>query len=643
MKKKKLRLLLGAFCVLFLFCMWKPGCRIAGKVLENTLDQRFSFGLSSGVYDHDITLRLSTNEWLPKKTLQIRYTLDGSEPGINSESYTSPLQFPCDELSVVTIAASVYDENNEKLGGPYRETYVLTPDKESLKDMLIVSLTAQQEDLFSEEKGILYPMTSFVTTGDGERWTLLHAQNFAQKGAEWARQAHIEILEGSGRRVISQGCRLSVAGNHGSVTHYPFSLNCKADEAYDESGKNEFAYDFFNELSHGGESNKYYYDSISLKNGGNDYYWGTLREDVRGTMLRNVVGLRLAEECGLLTTKNRPALVFLNGQFYNFVYLSANPTKTSLSVKTGLDSDYMVRVKGGERDCLTYFKLKKLYHSFPDMQDSEIFTRRAEFERRVDVEYLFRYYAFECLVGNADWPHNNFAIWRYIGNQKENNAYSDGKFREWVYDLDCTYNLEDWLADPFEAIFENTTGENCLLPILLQDEEYRSLFVNTVFDLLNSETFSEAHILSVIDEENDRFASWFAKLYGEEAEQGREENIALLKEQIRLRRGEVLAYLQKYFDVKAPYELSVLPAFGTGTVHVNSMDFKNTFYKGIYDSAYPVQITYRAGSRDHLAYWLVNYEKIEGETLTITEDMVLDGAVLVEPVIEMGNKMENME
>ena len=29
--------------------------------------------------------------------------------------------------------------------------------------------------------------------------------------------------------------------------------------------------------------------------------------------------------------------------------------------------------------------------------------------------------------------------------------------------------------------------------------------------------------------------------------------------------------------------------------------------------------------------------------LTITEDMVLDGAVLVEPVIEMGSKMENME
>lgn len=358
MKKKKLRLLLGALCILFIFCIWKQGCRIAGKILENTLDQRFSFGLSAGVYDHDITLRLSTNEWLPKKTLQIRYTLDGSEPGTDSEAYTAPLRFSCEGLSVVTIAASVYDENNEKLGGPYRETYVLTTDKESLKDMLIVSLTAQPEDLFSEEKGILYPMTSFVTTGEGERWELLHAQNFAKKGEEWARQAYIEILEGSGRRVISQGCRLSVAGNHGSVTHYPFSLNCKADEPYDKNGKNEFAYDFFDELNRGGESNKYYYDSISLKNSGNDYYWGSLREDVKGTMLRNVVGLRLAEECGLLTTKNRPVLVFLNGQFYNLAYLSANPTKKALAVKTGLNSDYMVRMKGGERSCFSYFKLK---------------------------------------------------------------------------------------------------------------------------------------------------------------------------------------------------------------------------------------------------------------------------------------------
>lgn len=213
--------------------------------------------------------------------------------------------------------------------------------------------------------------------------------------------------------MIDQNCGLSISGKHGSLLHYPFSLKCKADFVY-EADKNVFAYDFFDE-DDGNSAKKHYYDSISFKNSGNDYYWGELREDIKGTMLRNTVGLRMAEEMGLLASRQRLALVFLNGKFYNLTFLTANPNRKAVEVKTGLDDDLIIMNKSEEKECFSYFEIKKLHHSFPDLAASDIFKCREAFERKVDVEALLRYYAFECLIGNDDWPHNNYALWRYEG------------------------------------------------------------------------------------------------------------------------------------------------------------------------------------------------------------------------------------
>lgn len=628
-KRKKVIFVTGAFCVILLLCILVPRYRIVEKVSDQRLDRSFSFGLPDGVYDRDITIRLSTNMPLQKET-EIYYTMDGSMPDRESERYEQPITFQVENgLQVIHLRAAVY-QGEDLVGGPYDGTWLLTNAPESLQDMLIVSITADEDDLFSPEYGILYPPKSYVSTSFEGGWDEVHAQNFAQKGEEWVRPAQIKIFDGNGRVVIDQKCGLSVSGNHGAIMHYPFSLNCKADRSY-EPDKNRFLYDFFGEQKLK-QSENYYYDSISLKNSGNDYYWGELRDDVRGTMMRNTIGLRMAQEVGLLASDQRIALVFLNGEFYNLVYLSANPNEKTLSVKTGLNDEYFVVDKEGERYAFTNFKLKKLYHSFPDIQDSHIFERREEFERKIDMEELFRYYAFECIVGNADWPRNNYVLWRYIGNEKKENPYSDGKFRHWVYDLDCIYNLEDWLDDPWISLFENPDGETCLMITLMQIEDYRNQFVNTVLDQLNSETFSEEHILEIIEEENNKFAPWFRRVHGEEAERGRQENVVLLKQNVLARREQVMGYLEKYFQVNNPYELQVLPSERNGVIHMNSLYLADELYTGTYDAAYPARMEYIGTAGDMIDYWSVNGEKVETQELMITADMIRDGVVTVEPV-----------
>lgn len=607
-----------------------PNGKIVGKTEGNLLDRSFSFGTPEGVYSHDIALELRTN--LPDPGWEIYYTTDGSRPTKESAKYESPLLYKIDDgLQLIQIKAVVYLDG-EEVGGPYTGTFLLTRQPELLQDILVVSITSEQEGLFGAEEGILYPPESFISTGTEEGWALLHSQNFAQQGDEWVREANVTVFDGNGKTVLNQDCGISVSGSHGSLLHYPFSLKLKADKSYQED-KNVFRYDFFQEgaqlYQDGGMQ---YYDSISFKNGGNDYPFGTLREDIQGTMLRNTIGSRLAEEIGLLTTKQRIAIVFLNGEFYNITHLNANLNAKSIAVKTGLHKDYIITKKYPEKECFTESGLKKLYHSFPDLSDSNIFERREEFERKVDVEELFRYYAFECMVGNGDWPHNNYAMWKYIGNPDEENPYSDGKYRFWVFDTDTIYNLQEWLEDPWDAIFQDTRSENCLLPILMQIEDYRCQFVNTVYDLLNSGTFAEEHILQIIDEENSAYSPWFTWVYGEEKEEERERNVEQLKENVLQRRGQVEGYLKKYFGCESPYTLSVLPSGAAGRLHVNSLYLDGSGYTGSYDAAYPVRLTYEGSAVDRFGYWLVNGEKTEEETLVVTADMIRDGRVTVELV-----------
>ncbi len=631
-KKKKSAMLAGALILVLFPVLLAPHYKIVEKVSADRLDRSFSFGLPAGVYDRDITLELQTN--IPfADDLEIYYTTDGSMPDRQSEKYTHPLTF-CVEpgLKAVCLRASVYDKEGELAGGPYDGTWFLTNVPESLEGILLVSLQAEWKDLFGETAGILYPPVSYVTTGTGERWKEMHAQNFAQHGGEWECQAQIQIFEGDGRMVVDQGCGLSVSGKHGSLTHYPFSLNCRADVKYD-ADNTRFSYNFFEDrvLS---QKEFSYYNSISLKNGGNDYYWGDLRQDIRGTMLRNTIGLRLAREAGLLASEQRIALVFLNGDFYNLTYLQANSNKKTIAVMTGLNDDYIITRKEGEKYVFTYFALKRLYHSFPDLENSKVLEGRSRFEERVDMEELFRYYAFECIVGNGDWPKNNYQLWRYIGKEQEGNPYTDGRYRHWVYDLDCIYDLEYWLEDPWTALFEKPDSENCLLITLMQVESYRNQFVNTVLDLLNSPTFEEDHILQVIEEENNQYAPWYQWLYGAEAEQGREDNIRLLKDNVLKRRAEVMGYLQKYFQVENPYRLTVLAAEGDGRIWLNSLTLENQSFTGTYDAAYPVTITYR-DSRGHGAgCWMVNGVLTDTAELVITRDMIKDGCVTLQPIAE---------
>lgn len=528
-KKKFFSAAMLCSCVLLIVLAentWGPQHKIVEKNTDHLLDRAFSFGEDAGTYDHDIVLYPDTGLGFSDNS-EIRYTLDGSIPTENSILYKEPitLSMPEEGIKAYPVKASVY-RDGVQIGGPYESTYFLTSDPEFFKDVLMVSITSDPEGLFSETTGILYPAKTLGGLSDDLDWDGFLAQNCCQTGPEWIRDAHVEIFEGNKRRVINQDVGLSVSGFYGSLTHYPFSLNIKADDSY-EPGKNRFFYDFFHEKE-GPNANSYYYDKISFKNGGNDFNYMGARDDVFGCMLRNIVCSELAKECGFTVSNQRMAVLFLNGEFYNVAFTVAAVNEKSISAMTGIPDEQIVCQKLGEEPCMGMLRLKSSY-SYPDIEHTDLFEKHERFDNLVDMRELLRYYAFECMIGNTDWPGHNYCLWQYTGEENVNGPWGDNKYRPYIFDLDCAYHLQDPFTESWDQLFDNPRKEACLLLNLLQIDSYREIFREEWLNMLHSDTFSEEHIFTIIDEKDAMCAPLYKWVYGEETEAVRQQNILYFK------------------------------------------------------------------------------------------------------------------
>lgn len=629
--KKTYKLLLLLLSFICLFIVFRLEGSFPTLITSFNMDSAFSFSLENGFYAKDIQVALSLDS-PHAEHFQIHYTQDGSLPDLSSPLYEKPLSFKSGkELQAITLKA-VVSRNEKILGGPYTATYFVGNNAFSFTNALMVSITAEKEGLFSSETGILYPATDCGPTPEDWKW--FETQNCKQRGDEWIRDAHVDIFEPDGSNVISQNIGLCVDGDHGSMTHYPYSLKILAGEEYDESAP-AFAYDFFHYYNTRGTQFPHLqnFNNLVFRNGGNEYNAGVSDPAQRGTMLRWNIGSRLADEAGFLVAGARPALLFLNGEFYAATQLLDTYNYYNTGQRLELDKDYIELYKDSERSCTRQGGYEDLYYSYPDIENSPIFEKTEEFNETVSLDDMFLYYAFEVLVNNTDYPKKNYAIWRYLGAEDIANPYTDGKFRFFINDLDCIYDFR-YDDDLWTAYFHNIKKDGTLMGSLMQVEEYRIHFLNILCDLMNSGLFSPEHLDTVINEANADFSLIGSSYYTPEDEAKRQQNVSFLKESAFFRLSEVYAFLKETFAPQYPYVLSVkAPAYGS-LIHWSTWDMlpSDAAYAGTYYGDYPLTLSCKTNQYRQFSHWLVNGKKMDSEEITLDASLIQNGRIEIELV-----------
>ncbi len=629
LRHQKIVLILLSFILLFAFLTRQNS--LPTRIAAVDVTEAFSFSLENGFYQEDIQIAMSLP--FPRfRHMEIRYTLDGSTPHADSPLYTAPITCTAEEeIKAVTVKAIVCDRNQQILGGPYTATYFVGKQINAWTNALVVSITTDADGLYSPEKGILYPMADCGPTP--EDWAQFRKQNCKQRGEEWIRSAHMDIFEPDGSNVISQDIGLCVDGDHGSMTHYPYSLKVLADREYDPAHPS-FNYDFFSYYNTRGTEFPHIQDfnNMVFRNGGNEYNAGIANPEQKGSMLRWNIGSRLADEAGYMVAGARPAMIFLNGELYSVAQLQDTYNKYNTASKTRLNRNSLEIFKDSERVCTKSGGYEHLYYSWPQLENSPILQpdNQKKLEETVSMDDLFSYYAFEILVNNTDYPKKNYAIWRYT-EEDTGTPYADGKFRFLINDLDCTWDFR-YDDDLWTACFHNIKENGTLLGSLIQVDKYRARFLNALCDLMNSGLFDREHLDTVINEANNAFNLIASHYYSPEDEAKRQQNVNLLKENAFSRKEQVKTFIQDTFHPGAPYTLSVKAPengafirFSTVFLTAGDEDFQGTYY-----GDYPLTLSCEYNNYQAFACWKINGDYITTPTVTLDASCIQNGNITVE-------------
>ena len=457
---------------------------------ENAIESSIVFSKKSGFYNDEFYLKI----YAPSD--EIYYTLDGSEPTKDSIKYESPILIDdatknknvysartdvCgsfiakDPLYVVpdglvdkaTILKVVYyDEEENRSKTEHRTYFVDFEEKTGYDKVNIISVSTDPENLFSNEKGIYglgdtfkkYREENDLAARNYYRW----GANFLNRGKEWEREANIQVFNTSKELVLSQNVGVRIQGGV-SRGLLPKSLNFYA---RDEYGDNRMRYDFW--------GTGYYPQRMTLSSGGNDYH---------GKMLDRL-GADLTRDLEFCKMNFEPYVLFLNGEYWGFYYLTEKYDEHYIEHYYKVDSDNVVIIKNGklevgtEEDQDAYEQMRAFVET-ADMTDAVNYQIACSM---LDMESFLDYFAAEIYMARrVDWPSSNYALWR--SRETSEKAYEDGKWRWMLFDVNTSAFISD--IDDHNTL-EYVLSESQMFANLYKNEKFKEAFSEKIVQMADT-------------------------------------------------------------------------------------------------------------------------------------------------------------
>lgn len=447
-----------------------PKVSTTDKKYDTSTDE-IKFSSLGGLYYDDLEISIST-----VKAGDIYLTTDGSIPTKDDIKYTKPVEIKkqsTDFPRAVLLRAKVFysDGTTSKV---YSNSYIVS-DKNRFSTM-VVSIMGDPKDLTESPFGIFY------------------GNNYEKRGRESEEPVFVEAWESDGTLMFRQDCGVRIYGAYSRMnTIKSMKLYARAD--YDEIKKN-FYCNLFNTETLGDTKDKYVdkYKRLVLRSAANDYQFAYIRDELNQT---------LAKKAGFDDYEAvRPALVFLNGDYYGLLWLHESYCDNYFRNKygdKGKTGEFVV-LEGGERykknddedevkqEIIDEYNALYEEFAYDNLTDDDTYSKLQEW---MDVESYLRYYAYNIYLSNKDWPHNNYKLYRYIageGENYENGTVYDGRYRWLLHDIDYTlglYNQEEVKAsyDTLKIILRQSDDRYApLLDHLLARDDCKEHFIEYLLE-----------------------------------------------------------------------------------------------------------------------------------------------------------------
>jgi len=455
------------------------------------------FSLPPGFYSNTITVALlSTNPGA-----EIRYTLDGSEPTTNSPLYTAPFTFtnragtpndlsmiptaggwlpPLGEVYKVHVVRARAFRTNALPSPTATATYAVDPLGRARYPLPVVSLVTDRRNFFDPDIGI-------YVCGNAP------GCNYAQAGDAWERPVHVEFFETNGLRALAQESGVRIHGN----TSFGFPIKALRLHPLNQKGTEPFRYQIFPDLP------ICEFHRLLLRPSGHDHYL---------TMMRDGLMQGLVRELGLDLQGYRPAIVFLNGEFWGLHNIQEAYEKYYFANHhPGVDPDAIDYLEGYAPGAFAY------------EGDSAWFDQLIAFMQTHDLSQASNFAVVQAMMDVANYRDYKVAETFYyrwdIGNQRVWRPRTpDGRLRWILFDCDVgfggfwsqppgapwTFNMLAYNLEPNGPWTHYQPGNDHNAPpitfqlrALMTNPDFKRDFINRCADLMNT-TLSPARMTNFI-------------------------------------------------------------------------------------------------------------------------------------------------
>lgn len=422
-------------------------------------NETVTFSQPGGVYNDSFSLALSCE----RPGHHIRFTTNGNIPNEYSRKYTGPLFLnqamlptsdiyqiqispsediftPDSILKAIVIRAAVFNEQNKRVGPVVTQTYFIETMGCEFHALPVVSICADSLSLFSYDTGIFVP---------GIHWDPANPNlsgNYYQKGDEWERVINIEFYEHNHQGFNQTAGIRTHGGNSRRIPQKSFKVYARA-----EYGNKNFNYPIFSNP----DITKY--KRLVFKPFASSWTEAGIQDWLAEKIANNLKVDALA---------SRPALVFLNGEYWGIYYIEEKADERYLESHHGIDKDDINiiaqwwEVENGNDE---HFKQFYEWMETADLTDDNQYQYVTQM---LDIEETIDYLLLELFTANQDWPANNLRCWQ-AGN---------GPWRWLFYDGDACFNR-------YFGVYGNATyeGSNTWPSSTHSTLFFRKLFQNDSF------------------------------------------------------------------------------------------------------------------------------------------------------------------
>ncbi|TND08689.1 MAG: hypothetical protein FD123_1905 [Bacteroidetes bacterium] len=552
----------------FFFDIPTPGASNNSSAAWSGYLEKVRLNPAPGFYSQPVLLSISSSD----PNIEIRYTLNGSEPGPASALYTAPVWI---SWHTAIRARAFPTIGNELPSQTVTGTYFINLDSR----LPVISIIADSLHLFSNDSGLFMPGPNASPNYP------YYGANFWQ---DWEYPAHIEYYNANRQFRFRQELGMQINGGSASRSKPMKALRLIARDKY---GDDDIDQQFFP------QKNISSFKLIVLRNASGDFCKVHFRDAY-------VHDLLLKGGLDVDVLAYQPAVALVNGTYWGVYNIRERVSKYYLEENYGINGDSVDIL---EEDTLivqgdyTQFNAMKNFILSNDMSVNALYDSAAGM---MDISSLCDYYITETYFSNIDWPYNNIKFWKQT---------SPGhKWRYILLDLDITLGNFGWAPYDMDVLGRilGPYGDNNqhvqILKALLANTGFRHYFINRYADLVNT-LFSTPSMLEHLAALRDNISTdmqYHMPRWGYSYSDWENEMNNIAVPYIENRPGYAMNFVRDTFHLakKTELTLDVWPP-GAGEIRINTIQPGPLPWRGTYFDGVPVTLTAVPGPGHEFEYW----------------------------------------